>query len=390
MATLFGKTRRALTWFGGIYAFCILILALPFAQRHALYAHKVKWPLGARFDMPERYGLAPGRVLNAPIATVDNITLGSWFIFADTYYQHSKSREMDPSFSERDLRDALRRFNTIIYFHGNAASRAAPHRVRFYSQWTSRLDVNVLAIDYRGFGDSEGFPSEEGLGFDGRAAWDWLISRGADPSNILLFGQSLGTGVVAKLAHSLSTENVRPRGAVFSGAFTDLATLLETYNIAGLFPLLQPFQIVPFFFRALNSILHHKFSTITILPNITCPLLLIHGEDDFDIQITHSERLFEAALEPYLEPYPFSYEEMADLRLKTEEQRLLMNDVVTKRRKQKLELVKETPIANVGSLLSFNRPGQGSVNFLKSRWGGHNQVINFEGVMDVTQRLFQL
>ncbi|KAG8817064.1 hypothetical protein FRC17_000058 [Serendipita sp. 399] len=341
--------------------------------------------------MPERYGLAPGRVLNILITTSDNITLGAWFIFSDTYYKQSKGRNVEFSLGEQHIETALEHFNTILYFHGNAASRAAPHRVRFYSHWTSRLDVNVLAIDYRGFADSEGMPSEQGLGLDGRAAWDWLISKGSTPSRILLFGQSLGTGVVAKLAYALSIENVKLRGAVFSGAFTDLATLLETYNISGWLPLLQPFQIIPFFFKALDSILFHKFSTISIIPNITCPILLVHGEDDFDIQISHSERLFEAALEPYLEPYPFTYEDMTQLRLKTEEQRMLMNEVSTKRREQRLELIKETELGNsIGSLLSFERPGRGSVNFLRSRWGGHNQIINFEAVMDVTRQLFQI
>ncbi|KAG8829005.1 hypothetical protein FRC17_007213 [Serendipita sp. 399] len=343
--------------------------------------------------MPERYGLAPGRVLNIPITTSDNITLGAWFIFSDTYYKQAKGHNIEFSLGEQHIGTALEHFNTILYFHGNAASRAAPHRVRFYSHWTSRLDVNVLAIDYRGFADSEGMPSEQGLGLDGRAAWDWLISNGSTPSRILLFGQSLGTGVVAKLAYALSIENVKLRGAVFSGAFTDLATLLETYNIS-----VSTFYSVqllanrrPERTEALDSILFHKFSTISIIPNITCPILLVHGEDDFDIRIAHSERLFEAALEPYLEPYPFTYEDMTQLSLKTEEQRTLMNEVSTKRREQRLELIKETELGNsIGSLLSFERPGRGSVNFLRSRWGGHNQIINFEAVMDVTRQLFQL
>jgi abhydrolase domain-containing protein 12 len=64
----------------------------------------------------------------------------------------------------------------------------------------------VLAIDYRGYADSEGVPSEEGLALDGRAAWDWAIANGARPDSIVLVGQSLGTGVAAKVAHRLSRE----------------------------------------------------------------------------------------------------------------------------------------------------------------------------------------
>ena len=138
------------------------------------------------------------------ITTSDNITLGAWFTFSDLYFQEaSLARGGNITMTEADLAAALKDHVTILYFHGNAASRAAPHRIRFYSQWSSRFDANILAIDYRGFADSQGSPSEHGLGLDAQAAWDWLITRGAQPKQILLFGQSLGTGVVAKLAYYL-------------------------------------------------------------------------------------------------------------------------------------------------------------------------------------------
>ncbi|KAF9013358.1 hypothetical protein BDQ17DRAFT_596341 [Cyathus striatus] len=72
---------------------------------------------------------------------------------------------------------ALKRYPTILFFHGNAATRAFSVRVQHYKAFSSRLHANVLAIDYRGFGESTGIPSEKGLVTDARAAWDWLISR---------------------------------------------------------------------------------------------------------------------------------------------------------------------------------------------------------------------
>jgi abhydrolase domain-containing protein 12 len=134
--------------------------------------------------------------------------LGAWFTFADNFYHEATiaSSSLGVNFTETDISRVLQTHNTILYFHGNAASRAAPHRVNFYSKWTSRAKVNVLAIDYRGFADSEGTPTEEGLGVDAKTSWDWLVSRGAKPAKILIFGQSLGTGVAAKLAYALSTE----------------------------------------------------------------------------------------------------------------------------------------------------------------------------------------
>jgi len=111
-----------------------------------------------------------------------------------------------PRPDSQDIHYALSHYKTVIFFHGNTASRAVPFRVQFYTSWSSKLEVNVLAIDYRGFADSEGVPSEEGLALDGRAAWDWAIANGARPDNIVLVGQSLGTGVAAKVAHRLSSE----------------------------------------------------------------------------------------------------------------------------------------------------------------------------------------
>jgi pimeloyl-ACP methyl ester carboxylesterase len=116
---------------------------------------------------------------------------------------------------------------TILYFHGNvrslctkssillksqAANRAAPHRVRGYSAY-SNLDCNVLAVDYRGFGDSTGTPSEKGLIKDARTVWDFVIRhdsghgiKAEGDRGVILIGQSLGTGVVAGLAGQLAKE----------------------------------------------------------------------------------------------------------------------------------------------------------------------------------------
>jgi abhydrolase domain-containing protein 12 len=74
-------------------------------------------------------------------------------------------------------------------------------------------DSNVLAIDYRGFADSSGIPSEAGLIEDAKTAWDYVVDRigihdGAEGKNIVLMGQSLGTGVAAGLAGRLAHEGV--------------------------------------------------------------------------------------------------------------------------------------------------------------------------------------
>lgn len=81
------------------------------------------------------------------------------------------------------------------------------HPISYDLTLPSPLGANVLTIDYRGFGDSGGNPTEEGLGRDARAAWNWLLDEGAKPSDIILMGQSLGTGVAALLAANLELDS---------------------------------------------------------------------------------------------------------------------------------------------------------------------------------------
>jgi abhydrolase domain-containing protein 12 len=91
--------------------------------------------------------------------------------------------------------------------------------VRGYSAY-SNLDCNVIAVDYRGFANSTGTPSEEGLMLDARTVWDYVqgiqgrLEERQSDKDVILVGQSLGTGVVAGLAGQLAREGTsacRPR-----------------------------------------------------------------------------------------------------------------------------------------------------------------------------------
>lgn len=115
----------------------------------------------------------------------------------------------------------------------------------YYNALSSRLDVNIFTIDYRGFGDSSGTPSEDGLAIDARTAFDWLISQGTNPSQILIYGHSLGTGVGARLAAELSSEGVGYKGLTLMAPFSSMDKLLETYLLFKTLPLMRPLMIFP-------------------------------------------------------------------------------------------------------------------------------------------------
>lgn len=187
---------------------------------------------------------------------------------AESYHQRGKVLTEQTDI----IQESFRYHKTVLFFHGNAASRAVGFRSLLLTLWSTKLDANILAIDYRGFGDSEGIPSEAGLAIDARAAWDYVTGLGARPSDVLIAGTSLGTGVVSKLAHELSQEGnisllsyvsavpltscstgIAPRGALLASGFTSIAKLLETYNIFGLLPLFQPLRLIPFVFGRFTS-----------------------------------------------------------------------------------------------------------------------------------------
>lgn len=190
---------------------------------------------------------AAGKTLNTKLHTSDNETLGAWFILSDPFYQNLREASTSPlpPPSIETVQAAVRTHPTVLFLHGAAATRAAEWRMQFYSTATARMRTNVLAVDYRGFGDSTGTPSESGLEEDAYTAWKWLLNQGARPEDVLIVGHSLGTGVSSLLATRLARQGVKPRGIALLAPFTSLATLLETYDIQGI-PILQPLQSFAF------------------------------------------------------------------------------------------------------------------------------------------------
>ncbi|MCY2924553.1 MAG: alpha/beta hydrolase, partial [Planctomycetota bacterium] len=103
----------------------------------------------------------------------------------------------------------------ILHFHGNSGDLS--NRVGLFEIFHP-LGLGLLVIDYRGFGRSEGSPSEAGTALDAQAAWKYLTqTRGIAPSRIVIQGQSLGGGVAAELA-----SRVKPAGLILEATFTSL------------------------------------------------------------------------------------------------------------------------------------------------------------------------
>lgn len=163
----------------------------------------------------------------------------------------------------------------LLFFHGNAGNIS--HRQDSLEIF-HRLGLNVLILDYRGYGRSEGRPSETGLYRDARAAWDHLVEgRGVAPSDIVLFGRSLGGAVAAELA-----SRVRPGALILESTFSSARDLVRE-----IYPVLSWLIVRRF-----------ELDTVARMGSVSCPVLVLHSRDDEIIPFALGRRVYQAAPEP--------------------------------------------------------------------------------------------
>ena len=164
---------------------------------------------------------------------------------------------------------------TLLFLHGNAGNIS--HRLdslRLFNE----LGLNVLIIDYSGFGQSSGTPGERQTYEDARLAWQYLTdTRGVAPERIVIFGRSLGGGVATWLA----TQET-PGGLILESTFTAVPALASKY-----------YPIFPV--RWLARI---RYDNASRLPTVRAPVLIAHSRDDELVPIAHGRELYALAREP--------------------------------------------------------------------------------------------
>ena len=164
---------------------------------------------------------------------------------------------------------------TVLLFHGNAGNIS--HRID-YAKMFHDLGYNTLLVDYRGYGNSTGEPSEQGTYRDAAASWQWLTAtRGIKASDIVIFGESLGGGVAAWLA----TQHA-PRALILASTFSSIPDLGA--------------QVYPWLPVRWLSRIHYDNAGHVQKMRVT--LLIAHSIDDELIPFAHGKKLFAAAPEP--------------------------------------------------------------------------------------------
>ncbi|KAF9556885.1 alpha/beta-hydrolase [Agrocybe pediades] len=374
-----------------LYVLAVALVMTPIIQTYVLYAHHIDaWPWYNKFDHPEHYGLAPGKTVNLKLHSADNTTLGAWFLFSESFYRqlpYPPPSNDDFSFPQRKyIPEALQSRPTILFLHGNTGTRAHPLRTVVYTALTSRLNANIMAVDYRGYGDSEGHPTVHGVGQDARAAWDYLMSQGAKPEDVLILGHSLGTAIAGLLSSELSREGIHARGTVLLSAFSSVRKLIDEYYLFGCLPLLKPLSMVPLAPRLVTWSLVHRFDTLSLVPDIKSSVLIAHADDDKDIPSTHASLLFEAFLGPHLPSSPSIPENPLSHQAWDN---YTAQEIIHDRTRQ--EVVATTAINGYGVYEEMKPHVVASegrkVALLRTDRGGHD-IGRVEGVQDAIGRMF--
>ncbi len=164
---------------------------------------------------------------------------------------------------------------TVLFCHGNAGNMT--HRLDSINI-LNELGLNCLIFDYRGYGASQGKPTEQGTYLDAMAAWKWLTqAQGTRPDRIIICGRSLGGSVAANL-----TTKVNPKALVLESAFTSYEKIVKKF---------YPYMPVHLFAK-------FGYNTMDSVKKVQCPVLFIHSRNDKIIPFEFGLRLYEAANEP--------------------------------------------------------------------------------------------
>ena len=231
-----------------VLAYFIIILFVYFYQRNLLYHPSENNYLNDKitFNYEEIF-----------IETDKKIKLKSWFIKKD-----------------------LNKFKTILIFHGNAGNLF--NRVYKLNE-LNKLDVNILLISWRGFSGNKGKPTEKNLYRDADESVKWLNNQGVISKNIILYGESLGTGVATKLG----TRNAFG-GIILESPFTSIANAAKIY-----YPYLP-----------VSIILKDRYDSIGKIKNINTPIFIMHGKMDNIVPQQMGLELFEKANNPKYSYFP--------------------------------------------------------------------------------------
>lgn len=174
-----------------------------------------------------------------------------------------------------------RQETTLVWFHGNAGNIG--DRVENLALMHHRLGISVFIFDYRGYGRSEGSPSEKGMYLDAEAALEYLGERPGEgeDNGLVYFGRSLGAAVAVEMA-----TRHQPKALILESPFTSVGAMARRTH-----PLLSSFLPV-------GAVVQSKFDSLSKIGSVQSPVMVMHGDRDEIVPFEMGRQLFDAANEP--------------------------------------------------------------------------------------------
>lgn len=255
------RLMRLVLFLFSIYAgLCLMLMVI---QRKLIYFPTRESPL-----TPASLELPTDRFHQITVQSADGLTLHGWHL-------------LPPGRSALDEKERQWELELgrpiILFFPGNAGNRS--FRIAEMER-LSQLNADIFLIDYRGYGDNSGVPSEKNIARDARSIWNHLAeNEGISPDRILLLGESLGGGVAVRLAHDLLQEEIEPGGMFLKTTFSSLVDVAQTH-----------YPWVP-----CSLLMTERYPSDQKIGELTCPISILHGVQDEIVPIELALRLFEAA-----------------------------------------------------------------------------------------------
>jgi len=231
-----------------VVIYIIITLILYKSQRSLLYHPSENNYFGDELTVP---------IDKVKIKTDDNIELLAWY--------HNKD---------------IVNYKTILFLHGNAGSlENRIHKINHFND----MNLNFLIISWRGFSGNKGKPTENGLYKDAKSAVAWLNDNGIGEENIIIYGESLGTGVATEIA-----QNKNFAGIILESPFTSMVAAGKS-----------KYPIFP-----IGLLLKDKYESDKKIKNIKSPILIMHGEADTIVPFWMGKKIYKLANSPKYSYFP--------------------------------------------------------------------------------------
>ncbi|XP_075452428.1 lysophosphatidylserine lipase ABHD12 isoform X3 [Ascaphus truei] len=289
---LWFRLRMFLIWLVGLYiAIPFLVKLCPAIQAKLVFLNFVRVPYFIDLKKPQEQGL--NHTCNLYLQPEEDVTIGVWHTLPAVLWKDAQGKE--PTWYEEVMST---NYPVILYLHGNAGTRGGDHRVQLYKVLSS-MGYHVISFDYRGWGDSLGAPSERGMTYDALHVFDWIKARSGD-NPVYIWGHSLGTGVATNLVRRLCEREVQsclfletpPDSLILESPFTNIREEAKSHPFSVIYRYFPGFD---WFFLDPITASGIKFANDENVKYISCPLLILHAEDDPVVPFQLGRKLYNIA-----------------------------------------------------------------------------------------------